>query len=278
MSPPSATQLGEEERMALDVPDISKNLFDLSGYCGIVTGAGQGIGLALSKGLAYSGCDLVLVDRNDEQLQRAAEEIRAIGRNVATVSTDVTAEDAPEQLVEAAKGLSGRIDVLINNAGIMGYTDMLTVTDDQWDDMYGVNLRAPMRIMRAVLQEMVEAQRGSIINIGSSWSSRASVFNQDGGGVDYCSAKAALQSLTRAAAQDVAPHGIRINAIAPGAVDTPMHAHHRDYLFEYEKYIPLGRMQVAEDLAGTAVFLASDASSYITGQTLHVNGGILMVD
>ncbi|UCH27654.1 MAG: SDR family oxidoreductase [Trueperaceae bacterium] len=264
--------------MALDVPNISKNLFDLGGYCSIVTGAGQGIGLALSKGLAYSGSDLVLVDQNAEKLQRAAEEIRVIGRNVATVSTDVTAEDAPERLVGAAKELSSRIDVLINNAGIMGYADMLTVTDDQWDHMYGVNLRAPMRIMRAVLQEMVRAGRGSVINIGSSWSSRASVFNQDGGGVDYCSAKAALQSLTRAAAQDVAPHGIRVNAIAPGAVDTPMHAHHRDYLFEYEKYIPVGRMQVAEDLAGTAVFLASDASAYVTGQTIHVNGGILMVD
>jgi 3-oxoacyl-[acyl-carrier protein] reductase len=117
-----------------------------------------------------------------------------------------------------------------------------------------------------------------VINIGSSWSSRASVFNQDGGGVDYCSAKAALQSLSRGAAQDVAKMGVRVNCIAPGAVDTPMHADHRDSLFQYEKYIPLGRMQVAEDLVGTALFLASDASTYITGQTLHVNGGILMVD
>jgi 3-oxoacyl-[acyl-carrier protein] reductase len=132
--------------------------------------------------------------------------------------------------------------------------------------------------MRAVLSEMVKAERGSVINIGSSWSSRASVFNQDGGGVDYCSSKAALQSLTRAAAQDVAAKGVRINAIAPGAVDTPMHADHRVKLFEYEKYIPLGRMQLAEDLAGTAIFLASDASGYITGQTLHVNGGLIMND
>lgn len=264
--------------MALDVPDVSENLFDLSGYCSIVTGAGQGIGLALSKGLAYNGSDLILTDINAESLQKAAEEIRAIGRNVATVPTDIAADGAPEWLVEAAKEVSGRIDVLINNAGIMGYADMLTVTDGQWDTMYSVNLRAPMRIMRAVLREMVKAGRGSVINVGSSWSSRASVFNQDGGGVDYCSAKAALQSLTRAAAQDVAQHGVRVNAIAPGAVDTPMHAHHRDYLYEYEKYIPLGRIQVAEDLVGPAIFLASAASAYITGQTVHVNGGILMVD
>ena len=264
--------------MTLPMPDISKNLFDLSGYCSIVTGAGQGIGRALSTALAYNGSDLVLVDMNAENLGQTAAQIRAIGRNVATVETNVAAEDAPSRIVEASLDLRGRFDVLVNNAGIMGYASMLDITDEQWDKMYGVNLRAPMRIMRAVLPEMVKAGRGSVINIGSSWSSRASAFNQDGGGVDYCSAKAALQSLTRAAAQDVAADGVRVNAIAPGAVDTPMHADHRDYLFEYEKYIPLGRMEVAEDLAGPAVFLASDASGYITGQTIHVNGGILMID
>lgn len=264
--------------MPLTFPDPSKNLFDLSGYCSVVTGAGQGIGLALSQGLAHAGSDLVLVDRNADTLEQAAGAIREIGRRLATVNADVTASDTPDQVVAAALALSGRIDVLVNNAGIMGYASMLDVTDEQWDRMYGINLRAPMRIMRAVLQEMIRAERGSVINIGSSWSSRASIFNQDGGGVDYCSAKAALQSLSRAAAQDVAPYGVRVNAIAPGAVDTPMHAHHREYLFSYEKYIPMGRMQVAEDLAGPVVFLASDAAAYVTGQTIHVNGGLLMVD
>jgi NAD(P)-dependent dehydrogenase (short-subunit alcohol dehydrogenase family) len=161
-------------------------------------------------------------------------------------------------VVKAALDLSGRIDVLINNAGLMTFADMLTVEDAVWDNIYAVNVRAPMRIMRAVLPEMVKAKRGSVINIGSSWSSRASVFNQDGGGVDYCSSKAALQSLTRAAAQDVAAKGVRVNVIAPGAVDTPMHADHRAKLFEYEKYIPLGRMQLADV---TRYPKASDISS-----------------
>ena len=265
-------------KLSLPFPDISRNLFDLSGCVSAVTGAGRGIGLALSKGLAYAGSDLVLVDLNAGHLEGAAEEIRAIGRRASTVHADVTAQDTPERIVRAALDMGGGIDVLINNAGIMGYADIIGITDEEWDRMYGINLRAPMRIMRAVLAEMVAAGRGSVINIGSSWSSRASVFNQDGGGVDYCSAKAALQSLSRAAAQDAAPHGVRVNAIAPGAVDTPMHAHHRDYLFEYEKYIPLGRMEVAEDLVGPAVFLASEAGAYVTGQTIHVNGGLLMVD
>ena len=202
--------------MPLPVPDISRNLFDLSGYCSIVTGAGQGIGLILAEALAYAGSDLVLTERNAEHLKVAAGKIEAIGRNVTTVACDVAADDTPDRLVKAALALSGRIDVLINNAGFMTFADMLTVEDAVRDNIYAVNVRAPMRITRAVLPEMVKAKRGSGINIGSSWSSRASVFNQDGGGVDYCSSKAALQCLTRAAAQDVAVQGVRVNAIAPG--------------------------------------------------------------
>jgi NAD(P)-dependent dehydrogenase (short-subunit alcohol dehydrogenase family) len=264
--------------MPLPVPDISRNLFDLGGYCSIVTGAGQGIGLALAEALAHAGSDLVLTGRDAAHLESAAGRVEAIGRRVATVAGDVTADDTPDRLVAAALDLGDRIDVLVNNAGAMTFADMLSVDDAVWDGIYALNGRAPMRIMRAVLPRMVAAERGSVINIGSSWSSRASVFNQDGGGVDYCSSKAALQALTRAAAQDVAAHGVRVNAIAPGAVDTPMHADHRATLYEYERYIPLGRMQLPEDLAGAAIFLASDASGYITGQTLHVNGGLIMND
>jgi 3-oxoacyl-[acyl-carrier protein] reductase len=221
---------------------------------------------------------LVLVSRNAERLEKAAERVRAIGRRAVAVAGDVADQKTPERIVEAALELSGRIDVLVNNAGFMTFADPFNVNDATWDKIFNVNVRSPMRITRAVLAEMVKVSRGSVINIGSSWSSRASVFNQDGGGVDYCSSKAALHALTRATAQDVAPKNIRVNTIAPGAVDTPMHADHRALLFEFEKYIPLGRIQVAEDLAGAVIFLASDASTYITGQTIHVNGGLLMVD
>ncbi|MDN5850026.1 MAG: SDR family oxidoreductase [Nitrococcus sp.] len=264
--------------MKAPIPDISHDLFDLSGYCSIVTGASVGIGLTISEALARRGSDLVLVGRNQERLEVAAGKVREIGRRVATVTIDVADATAPSRIVAAALSLADRIDVLVNNAGFMTFSNPLDVDDQVWDEIFSVNVRAPMRITRALLPVMIKAKRGSIINIGSSWSSRASAFNQDGGGVDYCSSKAALQALTRATAQDVAPDNIRVNAIAPGAVDTPMHAAHRTLLFEFEKYIPLGRIQVAEDLAGTVIFLASDASGYITGQTLHVNGGLLMVD
>ena len=218
------------------------------------------------------------VARHAEALDGAAHRIRAIGHRVATVVADVGDDDAPARIVKAAQGLGGRADVLVNNAGFMTFADPLNVDDATWDEIFKVNVKAPMRITRAILPMMIEASRGSIINVGSSWSSRASVFNQDGGGVDYCASKAALHALTRATAQDVAPHNIRVNTVAPGIVDTPMHAEHHALLQTFEKYIPLGRIQVPQDLAGIAVFLASDASGYITGQAFHVNCGLLMAD
>ncbi len=264
--------------MKAPFPDLTRDLFDLRGYCSIVTGASVGIGLCLAEALARRGSDIVLVSRDPEKLDQATAKIHSLGRKACAVATDVAAPDAPEKIVRAALDLAGRIDVLVNNAGFMTFADPLNVEDATWDAIYDVNVRAPMRISRAVIPEMAKTGRGSIINIGSSWSSRGSAFNQDGGGVDYCSSKAALHALGRSTAQDVAPMGIRVNTIAPGAVDTPMHADHRALLFEFEKYIPLGRIQVSEDLAGAVVFFASEASGYITGQTLHVNGGLLMVD
>ena len=148
--------------LTLPFPDITRNLFDVSGFCSVVTGAGQGIGKALATGFAHAGSDVVLVDRNAELLDETAAAIGRIGPRVALVVRDVTATDAPERIVAAARDLSGRIDVLVNNAGIMGYADIIGVTDEEWDRMYGVNLRAPMRIMREVLKEMVAAGRGSV--------------------------------------------------------------------------------------------------------------------
>ena len=262
----------------LGIPNIRANLFDITDKVIAITGAGQGIGRTLAEGCASAGAKVVAVDLNGDTLKETKAILDGFGGESTTVTADVSAENAPEQILQACKDLGGRVDCLMNNAGIMSYTDPRTIEDEEFDRMIRVNLKAPIRIMRAILPVMEEQKCGSVINTGSSWSSRASVFNQSGGGVDYCAAKAALQSYTRGAAQFMAEHFVRINAIAPGGVDTPMHAHHREFLMEYEKYIPLGRMTVAEDLVGTAIFLASDASAYITGQTIHVNGGMIMVD
>src|SRR5271154_5567237 len=145
--------------MPIPVPDISRNLFDLSGYCSIVTGAGQGIGLTLAEALANAGSELVLTGRNAKHLEAAACKVEAIGRKVTTVACDIAADDTPDRLIAAALDLSGRIDVLINNAGLMTFADILTVEDAVWDNIYAVNVRAPMRMMRAVLSEMVKAGR-----------------------------------------------------------------------------------------------------------------------
>ena len=264
--------------MRLGIPNIRGNLFDMTGKVVAITGAGQGIGRTLSTGFASAGARVAMIDMNADGLAESKRIISEITDATVTVVADVSKEDTPQRIVDACMDLGGRIDCLINNAGIMSYTDPRTITDEEFDRMIRINLKAPVRIMREVLQVMEKQRSGSVINIGSSWSSRASVFNQSGGGVDYCAAKAALQSYTRGAAQSLAEFHVRVNAIAPGGVDTPMHAHHRDFLMEYEKYIPIGRMTVAEDLVGTAIFLASEASGYITGQTIHVNGGMIMVD
>ena len=264
--------------MRLGIPNIRGNLFDMTGKVVAITGAGQGIGRTLSTGFASAGANVAMIDMNGDALEESKQIISEITDAMVTVVADVSDEDAPKRIVNACMGLGGRIDCLINNAGIMSYTDPRTITDEEFDRMIRINLKAPVRIMREVLPVMENQRSGSVINIGSSWSSRASVFNQSGGGVDYCAAKAALQSYSRGAAQNLAEFHVRVNAIAPGGVDTPMHAHHRDFLMEYEKYIPIGRMTVAEDLVGTAIFLASEASAYITGQTIHVNGGMIMVD
>ena len=264
--------------MRLPVPDIKSNLFDISGKTVAITGAGQGIGRMLSFGFAAAGAKVVMIDMNGDLLKESEKTLGEVSSDYSSVVADVSADDTPKKIVDACTDLGGRVDCLINNAGIMSYTDPRTITDEEFDRMVNINFKAPVRIMREVLPVMEKQQSGSVINIGSSWSSRASVFNQSGGGVDYCALKAGLQAYTRGAAQNLAEHFVRLNAIAPGGVDTPMHAHHRDFLMEYEKYIPLGRMTVAEDLVGPAIFLASDASGYITGQTLHVNGGMIMVD
>ena len=181
----------------LGIPNIRGNLFDITDKVIAITGAGQGIGRTLAEGCASAGAKVVAVDLNGDTLKKTKAVLDGFGGDSSTVTADVSAEDAPERILQACMDLGGRVDCLMNNAGIMSYTDPRTIEDEEFDRMIRVNLKAPIRIMRAVLPVMERQKYGSVINTGSSWSSRASVFNQSGGGVDYCAAKAALQSYTR---------------------------------------------------------------------------------
>jgi len=252
--------------------------FDLSGRVAIVTGAARGMGKAVAEGLAACGAQVVIADLNGEQAEETAEEIRGTGAAAVAVKADHTDPAAVDAIMRTAEAHFGPIDILVNNAGILSLYSFVDMTMEQWDHVMNVNLRGPLLCMKAILPGMLERRRGSIVCIGSSFSSRSSVFNFPGGGPDYVVSKSAIQSLTRCVAQQGAPFGVRANAIGPGCGDTPMHAENQELLATMIPYIPLNRLQTSDDIAGTAVWLASDASSYVTGQTIHVNGGMIMVD
>ena len=162
--------------MRLGVPNIRGNLFDVTGRVVAITGAGQGIGRALAEGFASAGAKTVLVDMNADKLAETGGMIGGNAADSAQVVADVSADDAPKRIVDACTGLGGRIDCLINNAGIMSYTDARTIADDEFDRMISINLRAPVRIMREVLPVMAEQGAGSVINIGSSWTISSFLF------------------------------------------------------------------------------------------------------
>ena len=232
----------------------------------LVTGASSGIGAAVAIALADSGWDVMAAGRDEARL----EEVADVSDRIATWTGDLAGSADCDELVADTVDEFGGIDCLVNSAGILLRADAAETSDDDWRDTMTINLDVPFYLSRAALPHLIEAE-GNIVNISSYWGiqagERATAYN---------TSKGALILLTKAMARDHGREGVRVNVVCPGGVDTPMHAHHRDFLMEYEKYIPLGRMTVAEDLVGPAIFLASDASGYITGQTLHVNGGMLI--
>ncbi|GGG24871.1 2-deoxy-D-gluconate 3-dehydrogenase [Caldovatus sediminis] len=240
----------------------------------LVTGAQQGIGRAMAIAFAAAGYDVAVNWLDDARAADAvAEAVRAQGRRAALLRGDVSATAEAAALVARTIAELGRLDVLVNNAGIFPRVPFLEMDEAEWDRVIAVNLRGSVFCAQAAARAMVAAGTpGCIINLASRALSGAPL------GVHYSASKAGIAGATRAMALALAPHRIRANAIAPGLTDTaqPRHGHSEEEIRAMAAAIPLGRIGRPGDIAGLAVFLASDAASWITGQTYHINGGSLM--
>jgi len=238
----------------------------------LVTGAQQGIGRAMALAFAAAGADVAVNWLDDEGAANdIADEIRASGRRALTVRGDVGQLAEVEAIVAAVETQLGPIDVLVNNAGVFPRVPFLELRESDWDFVLGVNLKGSCFCAQAVARRMVAAGRpGAIINLTSGAAYRGSPR-----GVHYCASKGGVVSLTRQMALELAPHRIRVNAIAPGLTDTaqPRYGSSEAEIAATAQTIPLGRMAQPDDIARTAVFLASDEAGFTTGQILHVNGG-----
>jgi NAD(P)-dependent dehydrogenase (short-subunit alcohol dehydrogenase family) len=244
----------------------------LSGKVVLVTGAQQGIGAAMAREFAAAGADIAINWLDDEgAAQRVADQVRAFGRRAIMLQADVSQLEQVEAMVSAAREGLGSIDVLINNAAVFPRVPFLEMTEHDWDQVLDVNLKGLCFCAQYVAKAMVAAGRmGAIINITSGAALRGSPR-----GVHYVASKGGVLSLTRAMALELAPYRIRVDAIAPGLTDTaqPRYGSTEAEIAEMARAIPLGRIARPDDIARAAVFLASENAGFVTGQTLHVNGG-----
>ena len=246
--------------------------FSLAGRTALVTGAGQGIGRALALGLAHAGARVAMVDINADTAARVADEARALKVDAAHRVLDVERSDDIEPAVVWAERTLGPIDVLVNNAGVRERAfDSFATTAADWDHVLAVNLRGPFLLCQAVGRRLAERGGGSIINVASQLGLVGMA-----GRPAYTASKGALINLTRTLALEWAPKRIRVNAIAPGPIRTPFTEHRlRDAASNarYQDATPLGAWKEPDELVGAAVYLASDASRWTTGQVLVVDGG-----
>ena len=249
-------------------------MFSLEGKTALVTGASGGIGSAIAIALAKQGARLALSGSNGAKLRAFREQLNAeIGGDHVEVTCDLSNTTQVEELIPATLDTFGKIDILVNNAGITRDNLAMRMKDDEWDQVIRINLEAAFRLMRAATKPMMKARHGRIVTI-------TSVVGATGnpGQVNYAAAKGGLTAMTKALAQEVASRGITANCVAPGFIRTAM----TEILPEAQKdalnaRIPMGRMGEGGDIGAAVAYLASDEAGYITGQTLHVNGGMAML-
>ena len=244
----------------------------LDGKTAIVTGGTRGIGAAIAALLAEHGAAVVVSGRDAARLQHAVQELEERGASVHGVVADAAKREDADRLVEAAKERYGRLDLLVNNAGITRDGLLIRMKDDDWDRVMEVNLRGAFLVTRAAAKLMVRQRSGRIINIASTAGAMGNP-----GQVNYSAAKAGLIGFTKATARELAHWGILVNAVAPGLIETDMAAAipaaAREALLEQ---VPLKRIGSAREVAEMVGFLAGDGAAYVTGQVFHVNGGLYM--
>jgi NAD(P)-dependent dehydrogenase (short-subunit alcohol dehydrogenase family) len=239
----------------------------LEGGLALVTGAGRGIGRGCAIALAEAGADIVAVSRSSNELERLADEVRACGREARSAPLDVTDSGAVRQLIA---GLP-RLDVLVVSAGTNVPEPLLDVSDESLDALLALNVRATFVTLQAAAGRMAAAKRGSMVLVSSQLGHVGAA-----GRAAYCMTKHAVEGLAKAAALDMAPHGVRVNCVSPTFVETPMtepFLADSSFRADVEARIPLGRLGRVEDVTGAVVYLASDASALVTGTSLRVDGG-----
>ncbi len=246
--------------------------FDLTGRVALITGAYRGLGLAIARGMAQAGATVILNGRKPDALAGAADDLRAAGFAADVTAFDVTDREAVFAGVAAATAKHGTVDILVNNAGIQRRAPFVEFTQKDWDDIIATNLTAPFVVSQAVLPGMIAQKRGKIIHIASLMSELARPTV-----VPYTASKGGVRQLTRGMAIELAPHGIQVNAIAPGYFATEMNRALIDNA-EFNAWVckrtPAGRWGEPMEIAGLAVFLASAAANYMTGQLLVMDGGM----
>ncbi len=245
-------------------------MFDLTGKTALVTGATGGIGGQIAKDLAANGAEVIITGRNEAALNELAKEL---GANAKTIACDLSKQSEVETLIAKAEEKAGKVDILINNAGLTKDTLMMRMKPEDWDEVLNVNLKAAFILSKDAIRGMIKRRFGRIISI----SSIVGVMG-NAGQANYAASKAGLIAMSKSLALEVASRGITVNCIAPGFIATKM----TDTIPEAARdaliaKIPAVRLGMPSDIAAAALFLSSDEASYITGQTLHVNGGMAMI-
>lgn len=248
---------------------------ELEGKTAIVTGASSGIGRGIAKRFAREGADIVIADIKTDAAENVAEEIKEIGQEALVVKTDVSNSDDVDKMVEATVSKFGKVDILVNNAGVFVQKPIQEMEEGDWDKVLDVNLKGAFLCTRRVVEEMLEQGGGKIVNIASI-AGKTGFQNSSA----YCASKGGIVNLTRELGMELAPKGIHVNAIGPGVIETAM----TKPLLEDEEFeeqtlamTPRGRIGKPEDIASAAVYLASDESDFVVGETVFVDGGWLTI-